>query len=57
MEIENSSPLELVKFLQLEMGHINLQLLITTVTLALELASLEPIGDDPTWFGTSDISK
>ena len=54
MEIENSSPLELAKFLLLEMDHINLQLLITTVTLALELASLEPDGDDPTWFGTSD---
>ena len=57
MEIENSSPLKLVKFLQLEMDHINLQLLITTVTLALELISLEPVGDDPTRFGTSDIPK
>ena len=57
MEIENSSPLELAKFLLLEMDHINTQLLITTVTLALELASLEPDGDDPTWFGTSDIPK
>ena len=57
MEIENSSPLELVKFLQLEMDHMNLQLLITMVTLALESASLEPVGDDPTWFGTSGIPK
>ena len=57
MEMENSSPLELVKFLQLEMDHINIKLLITTVTLALELASLEPVGDDPTWFGASDIPK
>ena len=54
MEIKNSSPLELAKFLQLEMDHINLQLLITTVNLALEL---EPDGDDPMWFGTSDILK
>ena len=57
MEIENSSPLELAKFLLLEMDHTSLQLLITTVTLALELASLESDGDDPTWFGTSGISK
>ena len=57
MEIENSSPLELVKFLQLEMDLINMQLLITMVTLALELASLQQVGDDPTWFGTSDIPK
>ena len=57
MEIENSSSLELAKFLLLEMDHINLQLLITTVTLVLELASLEPDGDDATWFGTSDIQK
>ena len=57
MEIENSSSLELAKFLLLEMDHINLQLLITTVTLVLELASLEPDGDDVTWFGTSDIQK
>ena len=57
MEIENSSPLQLVKFLQLEMDQINLQLLITTVTLALELVSLEPVGDDPTWFSTSDVPK
>ena len=54
MEIKNSSPLELAKFLLLEMDHINLQLLITTVTLALEL---ELDGDDPMWFGTSDILK
>ena len=57
MEIENSSQLELEKFFQLEMDHINLQLLITTVTLALELASLEPFGDDPEWFATSGIPK
>ena len=57
MEIENSSPLELAKFLQLEVDHVNLQLLITMVTLALELASLEPVGGDRTWFGTSDIPK
>ena len=57
MEIKDGSPLELAKFLQLEMDHINLQLLITMVTLALELASLEMVGDDPTWFGTSDILK
>ena len=57
MEIDNSSPLELVNFLQLETDHINVQLLITTVTLALELASFEPIGDDPMWFGTSDVPK
>ena len=57
MEIENSSPLELVKFLQLEMDLRNMQLLITMVTLALELASLQQVGDDPTWFGTSDIPK
>ena len=49
MEIENSRPLELAKFLLLEMDHLNLQLLITTVTLALELASLEPDGDNPGW--------
>ena len=54
MKIENSSPLELVKFLQLEMDYINLQLLIATVTLALQLASLYPVGDNPTWF---DIPK
>ena len=41
LEIENTSPLELAKFLQLEMDHINLQLLITRVTMTLELASLE----------------
>ena len=57
MEIENSSPLELVKFLQLEMDLINIQLLITMVTLALELASFQQVRDDPTWFGTSDIPK
>ena len=57
MEIENSSPLELVKFLQLEMDLINIQLLITMVTLALELASLQQVGDDPTLLGTSDIPK
>ena len=57
MEIENSSPLELAKFLLLEMVHINLQVLTTTVTLAMELALLEPDADDPTWFGTSDILK
>ena len=57
MEIENSSPIELVRFLQLEMDHMNLQLLITMVTLALESASLEPVGDDPTRFGTSGIPK
>ena len=57
MEIENSSPLELAKFLQLEVDHVNLQLLITMVTLSLELASLEPVGGDRTWFGTSDIPK
>ena len=57
MEIESCSPLELVKFPPLEMDHINLQLLITKVTLALELASLEPVGDDLTWFSTSDIPK
>ena len=55
MEIEKSSPLELVKFLRLEMNHINPQLPITTAILALELASLKLVGDDPTWFGTSDI--
>ena len=57
MGIENSSPLELAKFLQSEMDHMNLQLLITTVTLTLELASLESVSDDPTWFGTGDIPK
>ena len=57
MEVESCSPLELVKFLPLEMDHINLQLLITKVTLALELASLEPVGDDLTWFSTSEIPK
>ena len=57
MEIENSSPQELAKFLLLEMDYINLQLLITTVTLASELASLEPVGDDSTGFGTSDILR
>ena len=57
MEIENSSLLELEKFLLLEMDHINLQLLITTVTLALELALLEPDGDNPAWFVMSDIPK
>ena len=56
-EIENSSPQELAKFLLLEMDYINLQLLITTVTLASELASLEPVGDDSTGFGMSDIPK
>ena len=50
MEIEKSSPLELVKFLRLEMNHINPQLPITTAILALELASLKLVGDDPTWF-------
>ena len=43
MEIENSSPLELVKFPLLEM-----ELLITRVKLALELKSLRLVGDDPT---------
>ena len=57
MQIENSSPLELVKFLQLEMDHVNLQLLIATVILVLELASMEPFGDDPTWFQTSSIPQ
>ena len=47
-EIDKSSPLELKTFLQLELEHINLQLLITTVILALELASLETVGDDLT---------
>ena len=51
MEIENTNPLDLAKFLLLEMDR------ITTVSLAVELASLEPDGDDPTWFGTSDIPK
>ena len=55
MENKNSSPLELVKFLQLEMDNINLQLLITTVILGL--ASLELVCDDPTWFDTSGIPK
>ena len=32
------------------MDHINLQLLITIVILALELASLELVNDDSTWF-------
>lgn len=57
MEIENSCPLEFVKFLKLEMDHINLQLLMTTMILALELALLEPAGDDLTWFDTCGIVK
>ena len=57
MQIGNSSRLELVKFLELEMDHANLEPLITMVTLVLELASLEQVGDDPAWFGTSDIPK
>ena len=47
LEIENTSPLELAKFLQLEMDHINLQLLITRVTMTLELASLELVMIEP----------
>ena len=57
IEIKNSSSLELVKFLQLEMDHTILQLLITTVNLVLELASLELVGDDPMWFDTSGIQN
>ena len=56
-EIDKSSPLELKTFLQLELEHINLQLLITTVILPLKLESLEPVYDDLTWFDTSDIPK
>ena len=52
---QNSSLIELVKFFQLEVDHINLQLLITIVILALELASLELVNDDSTWFDISDI--
>ena len=37
------------------MDHINPQLLMTTMILALELALLEPVGDDPTWSDTSEI--
>ena len=57
MEIEDSSPIELVKFFRLEMDHINPQLMVTTVILAFELASLELVGDDPMWFETSGIPK
>ena len=56
-EIDKSNPLELKTFLQLELEHINLQLLITTVILPLKLESLEPVYDDLTWFDTSDIPK
>ena len=44
-----------MKFFQLEVDHINLQLLITIVILTLELASLELVNDDSTWFDISDI--
>ena len=57
MEIEDSSPIELVKFFRLEMDHINPQLMVTTVILAFELASLELVGDDTMWFETSGIPK
>ena len=57
MKIENSGPLALVKLFQLEIDHLDLQLLITKVILALELASLEPVDDDPTWIDTSGIPK
>ena len=57
MKIENSSPLAPVKLFQLEIDHLDLQLLITKVILALELASLEPVDDDPTWIDTSGIPK
>ena len=57
MEIGNTSPLELVKFLQFEMNHINLQLLMTMVILALEVASLESASKDPTLFDASGVSK
>ena len=56
-EIDKSNPLELKTFLQLELEHINLQLLITTVILPLKLESLESVYDDLTWFDTSDIPK
>ena len=56
-EIDKSNPLELKTFLQLELEHINLQLLITTVILPLKLESLEPVYDDLTWFDASDIPK
>ena len=56
-EIDKSNPLELKTFLQLELEHINLQLLITTVILPLKLESLEPVYDDLTWFDTSGIPK
>ena len=55
--IEKRSSPELAKFLLFEIDHINAQLLITTVTPALELASVELAGYDPTWFGTSGIPK
>ena len=55
MENKNSSPLDLVKFLQIEMGHIHLKLQKTTVILTLELASLEPVGDDRMWCDTSGV--
>ena len=48
MKIENSCSLEFSKFFILLMDHISLQLLITTIILVSELASLEPVGDDPT---------
>ena len=48
MKIENSCSLEFTKFFMLLMDHISLQLLITTIILVSELASLEPVGDDPT---------
>ena len=30
---------------------------MTTVIITLALETLEPIGDDPTWFDMNDISK
>ena len=35
--IENSSPLEFVKFIQLEKDHVNLKPLITTMILAFKI--------------------
>ena len=57
MENKNSSPLDLVKSLQIEMGHIHLKLQKTTVIHTLELASLEPVGDDRMWCDTSGVLK
>ena len=57
MENKNSSPLDLVKSLQIEMGHIHLKLQKTTVIQTLELASLEPVGDGRMWCDTSGVLK